>query len=92
VGDLLATQDHRAIVVKSLFTNISYMACFGLTGIGAGRHYGFSLDWQTAVASPYTLSYDRQGRLAGLAAIVSILMSMMLIFTDFLPGPLCSAK
>ncbi|KAK3676869.1 hypothetical protein LTR78_003073 [Recurvomyces mirabilis] len=52
-----------------LFTNVSYQACCWLTGIGAGCYYGFSLVWPQAVASLYTLSYDRQGTLAGLAAM-----------------------
>ncbi|KAK5108470.1 hypothetical protein LTR62_008288 [Meristemomyces frigidus] len=52
-----------------LFTNVSYQACCWLTGIGAGCYYGFSLVWPQAVASLYTLSYDQQGTLAGLAAM-----------------------
>jgi hypothetical protein len=37
---------------------------------GAGAYYGFSLIWPQAVASLHTLSYDQQGTLAGLAAMV----------------------
>jgi hypothetical protein len=37
--------------------------------IGAGVYYGFSLIWPQAVASLYTLSYAKQGTLAGLAAM-----------------------
>ncbi|TKA78438.1 hypothetical protein B0A55_03049 [Friedmanniomyces simplex] len=52
-----------------LFTNVNFQACAWLTGIGAGAYYGFSLIWPQAVSSLYTLSYDEQGTLAGLAAM-----------------------
>ncbi|KAK3648125.1 hypothetical protein LTR56_002604 [Elasticomyces elasticus] len=52
-----------------LFTNLNFQACAWLTGIGAGAYYGFSLIWPQAVSSLYTLSYDEQGTLAGLAAM-----------------------
>ncbi|KAK5117508.1 hypothetical protein LTR85_008893 [Meristemomyces frigidus] len=52
-----------------LFTNLTYQACSWLTGIGAGAYYGFSLIWPQAVQSLYTLSYEEQGTLAGLAAM-----------------------